>query len=133
MNSDLTLLHLQRDASLLANPYPWYEKLERAHVDPVWRILILSRYDDVISVLKHDHNEQEKGFSARVYRTEKLQAASLEVYRPLYQALNAQFIFMDRPDHPRLRRLVNSMFLSDTLHAQGIPTLIRQLGTQLLN
>lgn len=133
MSSVPTLSHLQRDASLLANPYPWYEKLERVHVDPVWRVLILSRYDDVMSVLRHDHYEQEKGFSARVYRAEKLQAPALAIYRPLYHTLNAQFIFMDRPDHARLRGFVNPMFLPDVLQAQGIPTLIRQLGTRLLD
>lgn len=133
MNSALTLLHLEQDASLLANPYPWYEKLERVHYDRMWRVLIISRYDDVMSVLKHDHNDLEKGFSARVYRAEKLQAASLDVYRPLYQALNSQFIFMDRPDHPRLRKFVNPMFLPAALRRQGVPALIRRLVTQLLD
>src|SRR4029453_432187 len=80
-----------------ANPYPFYHRLRA--VDPVHRtpmgLWVLTRYDDVVSVLK-DPRFGREGFDqilANVYG---------EGARPM--------LFRDPPDHRRLRGLVSQAF-----------------------
>src|SRR4029434_10094478 len=80
-----------------ADPYPFYHRLRAA--DPVHRtpmgLWVLTRYDDVISVLK-DPRFGREGFEQNL----------ANVYGEGARAM----LFRDPPDHTRLRGLVSQAF-----------------------
>ena len=82
------------DHSIQANPYPYYEWM-RVHAPilrtktPLGDAWYLSRYQDVVGVLRNP-----KIFSSEVYD----------------QELAPQVLFMDEPDHSRLRTAVAHVF-----------------------
>ncbi len=89
------------DPAFRADPYPTYEALVRE--DPFHRSpygpLVLSRYDDVMAVLRHPAASSDFRKSPQ--------------WGPLYQDPEAPapaFIFLDPPDHTRLRGLVSRAF-----------------------
>jgi cytochrome P450 len=80
-----------------ANPYPFYHRLRAA--DPVHRtpmgLWVLTRYDDVVSVLK-DPRFGREGFD--------------QILTNVYGEGARSMLFRDPPDHTRLRGLVNQAF-----------------------
>jgi len=84
-----------------ADPYPTYEALlreEPLHQSP-YGPLVLSRYEDVMAVLRHPAASSDFRNSPQ--------------WGPLYQEPEAPapaFIFLDPPDHSRLRSLVSRAF-----------------------
>lgn len=94
------------DPEVLANPYPLYARLRReAPVlwDPYLHAWVVTRYTDVIKVLHH--------FSAnRTPTPEQFAAMGLAELKPLAQVMVKQMLFMDAPDHTRLRSLASTAF-----------------------
>jgi pimeloyl-[acyl-carrier protein] synthase len=94
------------DPEVLANPYPLYRRLRER--DPVYWDSYLSAwvataYADVITVLHR--------YSARCAQTpEQLTAMDLSVLNPIAEIMVRQMLFMDPPDHTRLRSLASSAF-----------------------
>ena len=100
-----SLYHLI-DPEVLANPYPLYRRLrsERpVHWDPFLHSWVVTRYPDVVRVLHH--------FSAdRTPTPAQLTAKGLSALNPIAQIMVRQMLFMDAPDHTRLRALAQSAF-----------------------
>src|SRR5882757_10268027 len=101
----LSLYHLL-DPEVLADPYPLYKRLRTespVHWDPYLHAWIATRYADVITVLHR--------FSAnRTPTPEQFAAIGLAELGPLAQVMVKQMLFMDAPDHARLRSLAATAF-----------------------
>jgi len=101
----LSLFHLL-DPEVLANPYPLYRRLRSeapVHWDPYLHAWVVTRYEDVITVLHH--------FSAnRTPTPEQFAAMGLPELGPIAQIMTRQMLFMDAPAHTRLRGLATMAF-----------------------
>jgi aspartate racemase len=104
-DSALSLYHLL-DPAILANPYPLFQRLrseDPVHWDPFLHAWIVTRYADVLEVLH--------SFSAdRTPTPEQLAAMGLEQLGPIAQLMVKQMLFMDPPQHGRLRGLASRAF-----------------------
>ena len=94
------------DPEVLADPYPLYRQLrEEAPVswDPYLHAWVVTRYDDVLTVLRD--------FSAdRTPTPAQLTALGLGQLAPLAQLMVRQMLFLDPPDHSRVRGLAAKAF-----------------------
>jgi hypothetical protein len=101
----LSLYHLL-DPEVLANPYTLYHKLRNddpVHWDSFLHAWVVTRYADVVHVLYH--------FSAnRTPTPEQLGTMGLAALGPIAQVMVRQMLFMDPPDHTRLRTLASAAF-----------------------
>jgi len=101
----LSLYHLL-DPEVLANPYPLYHRLRNedpVHWDPFLHAWVVTRYADVIHVLHH--------FSAnRTPTPEQLSTMGLAAMNPIAQVMVRQMLFLDPPNHTRLRALASAAF-----------------------
>ncbi len=106
------------------DPYPVYARLRREH--PVLRrrhgLWVLSRYEDCVTVLKNSHQWSADSRNARSERfLEQSQAFGSDqaVYPYLFwsppRGPVRPFMFLDEPDHKRLRSLVAQAFTRSTL------------------
>src|SRR5258705_2256251 len=105
MDKVLSLYHLL-DPEVLANPYPLYHKLRNedpVHWDPFLHAWVVTRYPDVIHVLHH--------FAAnRTPTPEQLSTMGLSALSPIAQVMVRQMLFLDPPNHTRLRALASAAF-----------------------
>jgi len=105
MSKTLSLYQLL-DPEVLANPYPLYARLRTeapVYWDPYLHAWVVTRYTDVITVLHH--------FSAnRTPSPEQLAKIGLSELAPVAQVMVKQMLFMDPPDHTRLRSLASTAF-----------------------
>ncbi len=87
------------DPEFIANPYPTYHQL-RAE-DPVHRSVagfwVLTRYDDIVAVLRDDSRFGKGAIGAQMAAREG-------------DTAGLSMLVMDPPDHTRLRGLVNKAF-----------------------
>src|SRR5450755_1214740 len=101
----LSLYHLM-DPEVLANPYPLYHRLRNedpVHWDPFLHAWVVTRYADVIHVLHH--------FSAnRTPSPELLSTIGLAALNPIAEVMVRQMLFLDPPNHTRLRALASAAF-----------------------
>ena len=101
----LSLYHLL-DPEVLANPYPLYHRLrseDPVHWDPFLHAWVVTRYADVITVFQR--------FSAnRTPTPEQLTSLGLSALTPLAQVMVRQMLFLDPPDHGRVRGLAAKAF-----------------------
>jgi cytochrome P450 len=101
----LSLYHLL-DPAVLANPYPLYKQLREedpVHWDPFLYAWVVTRYSDVVHVLHH--------FSAnRTPTPEQLSTMGLSALNPIAKVMVRQMLFLDPPDHTRLRALASAAF-----------------------
>jgi pimeloyl-[acyl-carrier protein] synthase len=101
----LSLYHLL-DPDVLADPYPLYARLrdeDPVHWDSFLHAWVVTRYPDVVEVLHH--------FSAnRTPTPEQLSAMGLSALNPIAQVMVRQMLFLDPPDHTRLRALASAAF-----------------------
>ncbi len=118
----MSLYHLL-DPEVLANPYPLYHQLrseDPVHWDPYLHAWIVTRYADVVTVFQR--------FSAnRTYTPEQLEALGLSALKPLAQVMIRQMLFLDPPDHTRIRGLASKAFTARRVailrsHIQDITT-----------
>ncbi|HXD30781.1 MAG TPA: cytochrome P450 [Pyrinomonadaceae bacterium] len=104
-NPSLSLYQLL-DPAVLANPYSLYRRLQTeqpVYWDPYLHAWVVTRYADVITVLHH--------FSAnRTPTPEQFAALGLAELGPVSQMMVKQMLFMDAPDHTRLRSLASTAF-----------------------
>src|SRR5437588_1509530 len=104
-DASLSLYHLL-DPETRACPYPLYHRLRErdpVHWDAYLHAWVVTRYDDVVTVLQH--------FSAERSPTpEQLTALGLSELNPIAQVLIRQMLFMDPPAHTRLRALAAAAF-----------------------
>jgi cytochrome P450 len=106
-NQDLSLsLYHLLDQDVLANPYPLYHRLrseDPVHWDPFLHVWVVTRYADVVTVFQN--------FSAnRTPTPEQLTALGLSRLTPLAQVMVRQMLFLDQPNHGRVRGLASKAF-----------------------
>jgi hypothetical protein len=96
---------------VLANPYPLFRRLRHedpVHKDSAGRGWIVSRYNDVEKVLS------DRRFSAKRVPSARQGADTLSAVQA---ALSRQMIFLDPPDHTRLRSLFTKTFTPQRMEA----------------
>ena len=115
------------DPEVLADPYPLYHSLRREDPvlwDPYLHSWIVTRYADVVRVL-HD-------FSARTAPSpEQLAAKDLSELNPIAQVMAKQMLFLDPPDHTRVRSLAAQAFTPQRVEAMR--SHIRDVANGLLD
>ncbi|HEY2850504.1 MAG TPA: hypothetical protein VGI97_11545, partial [Gemmatimonadaceae bacterium] len=122
----LSLHHLM-EPEVLANPYPLFHRLRAeapVHWDPFLHCWVVTRYEDVQRVL-HTFT------AARTPKPEQLEAMGLPHLTPLAQIMVRQMLFLDAPDHTRLRRLASVAFTPRRV--EGLRTRIREIANQLVD
>lgn len=93
----------------LRDPYPHYARLRRqapVYRHPVFGVVYLTRYDDVLGVLRDPSfsvRRMEAQAFRRVFPLEKLQPE-------LLASMRTNLLMIDPPDHTRIRNLVNKAF-----------------------
>ncbi len=100
-----SLYHLL-DPEVLADPYPLYRRLrEEAPVrwDAFLHAWVVTRYEDVAHVLHRFR-------AARTPAPERLAALGMEGLSPIAAVMVRQMLFLDPPEHGRVRRLASAAF-----------------------
>jgi pimeloyl-[acyl-carrier protein] synthase len=101
------------DPEVLANPYPLYHRLRSespVHFDPLLRVWVVTRYDDVVRVLRD--------FSAeRTPTPEQLTSMGLSDLNPVAQVMVKMMLFLDPPSHTRIRGLASAAFTPSRVEA----------------
>jgi cytochrome P450 len=104
-SAPLSLYHLL-DPEVLADPYPLYRRLrteDPVHWDPYLHAWVVTRYADVVDVFQR--------FSAkRTPSPEKLAALGMERLAPIASVMVRQMLFLDPPEHTRVRHLAAAAF-----------------------
>src|SRR5215469_16631437 len=81
------------DPEVLGNPYPLYHRLRNespVHWDPLLRVWVVTRYEDIIHVLRD--------FSAeRTPTPAQLTLMGLSALNPVAQVMVKQMLFLDPP------------------------------------
>lgn len=96
-----------REPQILADPYPYYARLRDE--TPIFRdpsgAWVVSRYSDVFEILM-----SEDASSQRLQRDRQLRSDEDREIREMYEQLAMQVLFLDAPQHGRLRGLVSKAF-----------------------
>lgn len=104
----LSLYDLLRP-EILANPYPLYHQLRSenpVYWDDLACVWMLTRYVDIVSALS------DSRFSAvRMPVVESRLTKEHDAYDSLVNAMSKHLVFMDPPDHTRLRGIVSKAFV----------------------
>jgi cytochrome P450 len=115
---------------LLQDPYPVYRHLQThapVHYDRHSGELLLTRYRDVVTALKHPRLS-----SRRVAETGiPVPNFFLWAMRPVSGLLSRQMLFSDPPDHTRLRRLANRAFAPRVV--QALRPSVERIANELLD
>lgn len=116
---------------MLADPYPFYAELRRedpVHWSPLLQLWLVTRYDDVLAVLR-DHQR----FSSERTRATNPFVRQLEAVRqasgPLGRA--PTMLSLDPPAHTRMRNLVNKAFTPRMV--ERVRPHIQEIADQLLD
>jgi cytochrome P450 len=122
----LSLYHLL-DPDILANPYPLYRRLREeapVHWDPYLHAWVVTRYEDVVTVL-------QRYKAARTPSPERLSALGLGELTPVAELMVRQMLFLDPPEHRRVRRLASAAFTPRRVAA--LRDHIRQVAEDLVD
>lgn len=120
-------LHRLMEPEVLADPYPLFHRLraeDPVHWDPFLHCWVVTRYEDVQRVL-HSFT------AARTPTPEQLGAMGLERLAPLARIMVRQMLFLDPPDHTRLRRLASTAFTPRRV--EGLRAHIREIANRLVD
>lgn len=122
----LSLFHLM-NPEVLANPYPLYERLRRespVHWDPYLHAWIVTRYEDVITVLT-------KYSADRAPTPEYFEAIGASDVSPIAKVMCKQMLFRDGAAHARLRKLTGGAFLPPRVREMRVH--IQEIATKLID
>jgi cytochrome P450 len=115
------------DPEILADPYPLYREFRDTapvHRDPYLHVWLVSRYRDAIEVLQR--------FSARRAPTpDRLAEIGLDQLAPIARLLAEQMLFLDPPQHTRMRSLAAAAFTPRRV--EGLRAHIHEVVDQLLD
>ena len=115
------------DPEVLANPYPLYHRLrseDPVHWDPYLHAWVVTRYADVVHVFQR--------FSAdRTPTPEQLTALGLSALTPLAEVMVLQMLFLDPPNHGRVRGLASKAFTARRVEV--LRTHIQDITNSLLD
>jgi cytochrome P450 len=101
----LSLYHLL-DPEVLADPYPLYRRLRQedpVHWDPYLHAWVVTRYADVVQVLHRFR-------AARTPGPDRLVELGMGELTPIAAVMVRQMLFLDQPQHGRVRRLASVAF-----------------------
>ncbi len=122
----LSLYHLM-NPEVLANPYPLYRRLRceaPVHWDPYLHAWIVTRYEDVITVLTR--------FSAeRAPSPEYFEALGAPEVSPIAKVMVKQMLFRDGAAHSRLRKLAGGAFVPARVRV--LRDHIQEIATRLID
>jgi pimeloyl-[acyl-carrier protein] synthase len=125
-DSSLSLYHLL-EPEVLANPYPLYHELRSTapvHWDPYLHAWVVTRYAEVVEVFQHF-------LAARTPSPEHLAAMGMAELSPIAQVMVRQMLFLDPPDHTRVRTLAARAFTPRRVEV--LRGHIREITNQLLD
>jgi cytochrome P450 len=125
-DSSLSLYHLL-EPEVLANPYPLYQELRSTapvHWDPYLHAWVVTRYAEVVEVFQHF-------LAARTPSPEHLAAMGMAELSPIAQVMVRQMLFLDPPDHTRVRTLAARAFTPRRVEV--LRGHIREITNQLLD
>jgi pimeloyl-[acyl-carrier protein] synthase len=115
------------DPAVHADPYPFYRRLREesaVHWDPFMHTWVVTRYDDVLTVLQ--------GFSAECApNPAQMQALGVPGLGPIADVMAKQMLFLDAPAHTRLRKLCSSAFTPRRIEAMEAQ--IQSIADQLID
>jgi hypothetical protein len=114
------------DPEVLANPYPLYRRLRDeapVHWDPYLHAWVVTRYADVVEVL-------HRFDAARTPSPERLEALGMGELTPIAAVMVRQMLFLDQPDHGRVRRLASAAFTPRRVERLRVH--IRQIAERLV-
>lgn len=115
------------DPAVLADPYPLYAQLRSespVHWDPFLHAWIVTRYEDVITVLSR--------FSAdRTPSPEYFRSIGAPDVGPIAMVMVKQMLFQDGAAHTRLRKLASAAFVPSRVKALWQP--IQDIATRLID
>jgi pimeloyl-[acyl-carrier protein] synthase len=120
-------------ASFKSDPYPTYHRLRES--DPVHKsslngAWVLTRYADIKNVLRDPRFRVEQ-LSGRIAAKSKVVPGAAGDFAPLAIATGTWLLFLDPPDHTRLRSLVGKAFSS--AEVERLRGQIREMVNQLLD
>lgn len=120
-------LYLLLDPAVLANPYPLYRRLrteDPVHWDPYLYAWIVTRYEDIVTVLTH--------FSAeRTPSPEFFDRLGASHVGPIAKIMVKQMLFLDPPSHTRVRKLATPAFVPTRISA--LRDHIDRIATRLID
>jgi hypothetical protein len=102
---DLSLYH-RLDPEVLADPYTLYHRLRRedpVHWDSYLHAWVVTRYPDAQRVL-------QQFVATRMPTPEQLTAVDLDELNPIARVMVRQMLFLDPPNHTRIRALAAGVF-----------------------
>jgi cytochrome P450 len=94
------------DPEVLADPYPLYRRLREedpVHWDPYLHAWVVTRYADAVTVLHRFR-------AGRTPAPERLEELGLGELTPIAAVMVRQMLFLDPPEHGRVRRLAAAAF-----------------------
>jgi cytochrome P450 len=94
------------DPEILADPYPLYRRLREddpVHWDPYLHAWVVTSYEDVVTVF-------QRFLANRTPPPEKLAALGMEELAPIARVMVRQMLFLDPPQHGRVRALAAVAF-----------------------
>ena len=104
--------------AIFANPYPVYHQLraqDPVHWSDAWGCWVLTRYKDVVSVLRDYLRFSNVGRIASFL--DQLPESMRSDIRPLYENFSTGMPNTDPPEHTRIRSLVNRAFMPRVVEA----------------
>ncbi|MGK2913025.1 MAG: cytochrome P450 [Porticoccaceae bacterium] len=113
-----TLCYDPSTRAVIDNPFPLFERLQReapVHWSEPLRGWVVTRHEDCKAILL------DKRFSAERMKPffDNLPAAQRERVRNLESSVSLWTVFLDPPDHTRLRRLLNRGFTSRAVNGMA--------------
>jgi cytochrome P450 len=114
----------------MADPFPAFRRLHEqdpVHWSPVLKSWVVTRYDDVKSVLLHDAMSVNK--LNAFYQN--LPAEDASRMREIIHYLNLWVAFQDPPDHTRMRMIMRKAFMASTYN--NMDGAIGEIVTSLLD
>jgi cytochrome P450 len=121
-----SLYHLL-DPAVLANPYPLYRRLREedpVHWDPYLHAWVVTRYEDVQTVLIRYR-------AARTPDPARLAELGMDQLGPIAALMVRQMLFLDQPDHGRVRKLAAHAFTPRRVEI--LRTHIRDIAERLVD
>ncbi len=118
------------DPTWRADPYPLYRRLRTeapVGIMPALGIWYFTRYADCLALLR----DTRAGCDTRKSEVYRNLTASGALRMPDNLRSQRSFLFLDPPDHTRLRRLVASAFTANIV--SGLRERVQQLVTELLD
>jgi len=94
------------DPAVLARPYDLHRRLREerpVHFDPYLSAWVVTRYDDVVDVLS-------RFSAARTPSPQRLESLGMGALAPIADVMVRQMLFLDPPDHKRIRGLAHAAF-----------------------